>query len=71
MRYTALSASYQAASVIGGSVAPLIGAWLLQRTGTPLSVAVYAGVMAIPAIIVIALAREAGGSDIEAVRSEA
>lgn len=70
VRYTALSASYQAASVLGGSVAPLIGAWLLQRTGTPLSVAIYAGVMAIPAIIVIALAGETRGSDIEAVRSE-
>jgi MFS family permease len=53
VRYTALSASYQAASVLGGSVAPLIGAVLIERTGAPMSVAIYAAVMAAPALLVL------------------
>ncbi|GLS29624.1 Sugar phosphate permease [Mesorhizobium albiziae] len=55
VRYTALSASYQLASVLGGSIAPLVGALLVERTGTPVSVAIYAALMVVPALIVLAL----------------
>ena len=58
VRYTALSTGYQLASVAGGSLAPLIGALLLQRTGSPVAVAVYAACMATPAIVCVLLSRE-------------
>ena len=66
VRYTALSAGYQLASVAGGSLAPLIGTWLLQRTGTPAAVAVYAGVMAAPAILCVIFSRETRRTNLNA-----
>ena len=63
VRYTALSTSYQFASVAGGSFAPLIGAVLLQVTGTSVSVAVYATVVAVPALISVLRSRESRGID--------
>lgn len=53
VRYTALSTSYQLASVLGGSIAPLIGTVLMERTGTPISVAYYAAAMVVPALLVL------------------
>lgn len=61
VRYTALSTSYQAASVLGGSVAPLIGALLIERTGIPMSVAIYAALMVVPALFVLVITPESGG----------
>ncbi len=58
VRYTALSASYQTASVFGGSVAPLIGTLLLDKTGAATSVAIYAAMVAIPALAAVLLAKE-------------
>jgi MFS family permease len=66
VRYTALSTSYQAASVLGGSIAPLVGTLLIERTGTPVSVAVYAGVMVVPAVVVLLLSFETRGMAINA-----
>jgi MFS family permease len=63
-RYTALSTSYQFASVAGGSVAPLIGALLLRATGSGVSVAVYATAVAIPALIAVVFSRETKGIDL-------
>ena len=63
VRYTALSTSYQFASVAGGSVAPLIGTVLLQTTGASVSVALYATVVAIPALISVLRSRESRGVD--------
>ncbi|OCC01377.1 MFS transporter permease [Labrys sp. WJW] len=65
VRYTALSASYQAASVLGGSVAPLIGALLIERTGTPMSVAIYAALMVVPALLVLILTPETRGRAVD------
>lgn len=59
-----MSASYQLASVAGGSIAPLIGALLLARFGTPQSVAVYAAAVALPAIAILLLSRETKGIDL-------
>ncbi|MGO4728527.1 MULTISPECIES: MFS transporter [unclassified Inquilinus] len=67
VRYTAMSVSYQVASVVGGSVAPLIGTLLLGWTGTPQAVAIYAGLMAVPGIICVLLSRETRGTDLAAV----
>jgi MFS family permease len=58
VRYTAMSASYQLASVAGGSIAPLVGALLLAHFGTPYSVAIYAAAVAVPAIVILLLTRE-------------
>jgi MFS family permease len=66
VRYTAMSVSYQVASVVGGSVAPLIGTALLAWTGTPQVVAVYAALMAVPGIICVLLSRETRGTDLTA-----
>jgi len=66
VRYTALSTSYQVASVIGGSVAPIIGAALLRATGAPLSVAIYAAAMAIPGVFCVLMSRETRGIDLTA-----
>jgi MFS family permease len=62
-RYTALSTSYTLASVAGGSVAPLIGALLLQATDAAITVAFYATAVAIPALISVYLSRESRGID--------
>jgi MFS family permease len=71
VRYTAMSVSYQVASVVGGSVAPIIGTALLAWTGTPQVVAVYAGLMAVPGIICVLLSRETRGTDLMAAEPAA
>ena len=53
IRFTALSTSYQLASVAGGSIAPIVGALLLKFTGSGLAVAIYATAMSIPALIAV------------------
>lgn len=70
VRYTAMSTSYQLASVVGGSVAPIIGTYLLVTTGSPLSVAFYASAMAVPGIICALLSRETRGADLTAAETE-
>ncbi len=67
VRYTAMSTSYQVASVIGGSVAPIIGTILLEKTGTPFSVAIYATCVAVPAILCVLLSKETRGRDLTAL----
>ncbi len=67
VRYTALSVGYQMASVVGGAIAPLIGTLLLQRTGSPLAVAVYATSMALPAVVCVLLSRETRSVDLTAL----
>lgn len=63
VRYTALSSSYQLASVAGGSIAPLIGTVLLQTTGASVTVALYATVVAVPALVSVYRSRESRGID--------
>ena len=63
VRYTGLSAAYQTASVFGGSVAPLIGTLLLAKTGIPSSVAIYAALVAVPALVTILASRETRGAE--------
>lgn len=64
VRYSAMSISYQVASVVGGSVAPLIATLLLNATGSPHAVIIYAAVMVIPGIICVLLSRETRGVDL-------
>ncbi len=69
VRYTAFSMSYQLASVAGGAIAPLVGAMLMHYTGTSVSVAIYASLMAVPAILCVLTSREAKGADFFAADS--
>jgi MFS family permease len=69
IRYTGLSAAYQTASVFGGSIAPLLGAFLLDKTGMAVSVAVYAFLVALPALATVAVSAETRGADLEALRA--
>lgn len=62
-RYTAMSTSYTLASVAGGSVAPLVGTILLERTGAAITVALYATAVAIPALVSVYFSRESRGID--------
>ncbi|MCI1000086.1 MULTISPECIES: MFS transporter [Ochrobactrum] len=64
VRYTAMSTSYSVATVLGGALAPIIGTWLLEIFGTPFAVAVYATLMAIPAIYVMITTPETKGRDL-------
>jgi MFS family permease len=66
IRYTGLSAAYQSASVFGGSIAPLLGTFLLEKTGAAFSVALYAALVALPALATVGLTRETRGTDLEA-----
>lgn len=66
VRYTALSTSYQLASVLGGSIAPIVGTILVSYTGSATVVAGYAMLMAIPALIAVWVSRESRGKDIAA-----
>jgi MHS family shikimate/dehydroshikimate transporter-like MFS transporter len=46
VRYSGASIGYQGASVFAGGLAPIIMVWLLETTGTSLSVSVYMFLMA-------------------------
>ena len=50
VRYTGFSFAYQLASVLSGSVAPAIGVFLLEATGSTVPVSLYAVAMAAPAL---------------------
>src|SRR5215210_7479516 len=58
VRYSGASMGYQIASVFAGGLAPLIMVYLLNRTGTSLSVAVYIFVMAAITFISVYLITE-------------
>lgn len=64
VRYTAMSTSYSAATVLGGALAPIIGTWLLDVFKLPFAVAVYATLMALPAIYVMLTTPETRGRDL-------
>jgi MFS family permease len=68
VRYTALSTSYQLASVLGGSIAPIVGTILVSYTGSAAAVAGYAALMALPALVAVCLSVESRGEDISAPR---
>ena len=46
VRYSGASIGYQGASVFAGGLAPIIMVWLLEKTGTSLSVSFYVFAMA-------------------------
>jgi metabolite-proton symporter len=70
VRYTGASVGYQLASVVAGSVAPLIAAKLLSMYGTSTPISVYLAICAAITIVAIVLARETRKSDLSAVETE-
>jgi MFS family permease len=67
-RYTGFSVGYQLASVVSGSVAPLIGVALLEHFGSPIAVSCYAAVMALPALASVWRSPETRGVDLAEVK---
>ncbi|WP_175768782.1 MFS transporter [Burkholderia cenocepacia] len=65
VRFTALSTSYQLASVLGGSIAPIVGTLLVSYTGSAIFVAGYAILMALPAFVAVIASRESRGEDFQ------
>lgn len=64
VRSSGVSISYALGAVLGGAFSPTIAQYLLQRTGSLTSVAVYLAVMAVIALIAIALLRDRPGIDL-------
>lgn len=65
VRFTALSTRYQLASVLGGSIAPIVGTLLVSYAGSAIFVAGYAMLMALPAFVAVIASRESRGEDFE------
>lgn len=59
VRYSGSSLSYSVGAVVGGGFAPLIAAWLLERTGTSLSVSAYMLLGCVITVIAVLAWREA------------
>jgi metabolite-proton symporter len=53
LRYGGAGLGYQLASVFAGGPAPLVAAWLLQKTGTPYSIAVYVVITAVITVLCV------------------
>ncbi len=70
VRYTGASVGYQLASIVAGSVAPLIAVWLLSRYGSSTSISIYLVVCAAITIVAVVLARETSRRDLAAVETE-
>jgi MFS transporter, MHS family, shikimate and dehydroshikimate transport protein len=58
VRYSGASIGYQGASVFAGGLAPIIMVWLLDTTGTSLSVSVYVFAMAVITFVSVYLITE-------------
>ncbi|HEX3928443.1 MAG TPA: MFS transporter [Gemmatimonadales bacterium] len=63
-RYTGFSIAYQVASVLSGAIAPIVGVALLTAYHSTFPVSIYAVAMTIPALAVVAMARETRGEDL-------
>jgi len=64
VRYSGASVGYQLASIVAGSVAPLIATALLREYGTSLPIAIYVASTAVITVVAVLLARETRGRDL-------
>jgi metabolite-proton symporter len=64
VRYSGASLGYQLASVFAGGLAPIIMVYLLDRTGTSLSVSIYVFAMAVVTFVSVYLITETFGDEI-------
>lgn len=58
LRYTAASLPYAVGGIVGGGFAPAISEWLLQTTGTSLSIGVYVIIFVVISLLSLALLRD-------------
>jgi MFS family permease len=63
VRYSGASIGYQGASVFAGGLAPIIMVWLLETTGTSLSVSLYVFAMAVVTFVSVYLITETYGDE--------
>ncbi len=61
IRYSGVSITYALGAVLGGAFAPLISTWLVQRTGTALSVVFYIGSVMVVAFVATLLLKDRTG----------
>ncbi|QGK71443.1 MFS transporter [Allosaccharopolyspora coralli] len=66
VRYSGASVGYQLASVVAGSVAPLIATALLAAFGSPLPIAIYVALCSVVTIVAVVLAPETRDRDMAA-----
>lgn len=64
IRSSGVSIAYALGAVLGGALSPTVAQYLLQRTGSLTSAAVYLAVMAVIALGAIALLRDRPGIDL-------
>jgi MFS family permease len=53
VRYSGASLGYQLGAIFGGALAPLVATTLLVRSGTPLAISIYMGVMCVITICAV------------------
>jgi MFS family permease len=64
MRYSGVSLGYQVTSIIAGSLAPIIAAWLLREYGSWIPVAIYLAIAAAITLVAVISLRETKGSSL-------
>jgi metabolite-proton symporter len=67
LRYSGVSIGYQLASIVAGSLAPIIATALLQAYGTSLPISVYVAGAAVITLVAVVVARETRGRDLARV----
>lgn len=70
MRYTGAGFTYQVASIIAGSIAPMVAAFLLSQAGHWWPIAIYLGVTIVISIIALLSLHETKGVQLEDVDRE-
>ncbi|MGH3716101.1 MAG: MFS transporter [Micromonosporaceae bacterium] len=70
VRYTGASVGYQLASIVAGSVAPLIAVALLSSFGSSTPISLYLVVCVLITIVAVVLSRETSKFDLAAVEAE-
>lgn len=64
VRYTGMAISYNLAGIIGAAPAPILATWLLDETGTVMSIAAYAIVVALISLACLLLLPETKDNDL-------
>lgn len=70
VRYSGVSLAYNLASVLAGSLAPIIAIWLYTQFGTGYAVGVYLAAMGVVSLIASMIAKETQAVDLNDVRAD-
>ena len=65
MRYSGVSLGYQVTSIVAGSVAPIIAAELLKKTGSSVPIAIYLAIACVVTLVAVFSMRETKGIDLK------